>query len=565
MSELGDRNQELEGLMSAYARAAVNRRDFIRRAAALGVSVPAAAGLLAAAAPRFAAAQDATPVTGGEFVEGYDRDFTKMDTVNSGWADPGYNLAYEYVIMRDPDGAIVPAMAESWTVSDDGLSWTFKIPAGLTFHSGAPCTAANVAEDFNLFRSAEAGGQNAIFWATVTDVTAPDDTTVVVTSSAPFAALPETLATEYSMIHNNAARVEAGDQYGAAVVDGTGPYTLTEFSPGNQVIFSRWDAYPGTNVPFVTNPGPPYVDTVRFVPILELSNRVNELEAGGVHAIKNPAPQDLERLTGNPDMVVMEWANPANLFINLNDMNTELGFDDIRVRQAISHGIDRALLAEAVYFGHAVPTYGPIASNWKWYEPGVEAFNQYDPEKAAALLTEAGFTEGSGGIVERNGVPLSFELNNWGAQTYGAEINEAIIGMLSEIGVEMTLTTIDTAEFFPRITNLDDPVDAFSYEVALVVADGRARDLQLDPELRVQRQPRRPESGLRRLADRCQRRRARSCRPPGTADLGREAAADPDRDRKRDLGTQQDRPRLDANPDDALPALQRRLGRAVGS
>jgi peptide/nickel transport system substrate-binding protein len=464
MSELEKRDREIEGLMSAYARAALNRRDFIRRAAALGVSVPAAAGLLAAAAPRFAAAQDATPVTGGEFVEGYDRDFTKMDTVNSGWADPGYNLAYEYVIIRDPDGAIVPAMAESWTVSDDGLTWTFKIPAGLTFHSGAPCTAANVAEDFNIFRSAEAGGQNAIFWATVTDVTAPDDTTVVVTSSAPFAALPETLATEYSMIHNNAARVEAGDQYGAAVVDGTGPYTLTEFSPGNQVIFSRWDAYPGTNVPFVTNPGPPYVDTVRFVPILELSNRVNELESGGVHAIKNPAPQDLDRLTGNSDFVVMEWANPANLFINLNDMNTELGFDDIRVRQAISHGIDRALLAEAIYFGHAVPTYGPIASNWKWYEPGVEAFNQYDPEKAKALLTEAGFAEGSGGIVERNGVPLSFELFNWGAQTYGAEINEAIIGMLGEIGVEMKLTTLDTAELFPRITNLDDPVDAFSYE-----------------------------------------------------------------------------------------------------
>ena len=463
MSEIVERKQELNELVAAYSSAALSRRDVIRRAAALGLSVPAAAGLLAAAAPRFAAAQE-TPVTGGEFIEGYDRDFTKMDTVNSGWADPGYNLIYEYVIMRDPDGAIVPAMAESWTVSDDGLSWTFKIPAGLKFHSGTPCTAANVAEDFNLFRSAEAGGQNAIFWATVTDVTAPDDTSVVVTSSVPFAALPETLATEYSMIHNNAAREEAGDQYGSAVVDGTGPYTLTEFSPGNQVIFTKWPDYPGTNVPFVTNPGPPYVDTVRFVPILELSNRANELESGGVHAIKNPAPQDLDRLTGNSDVVVMEWANPANLFINLNDMKTDVGFDDVRVRQAISHAIDRALLAEAIYFGHAVPTYGPIAPNWKWYEAGVEQFNQYDPEKSKALLTEAGFSEGSGGIVERNGTPLSFELLNWGAQTYGAEINEAIIGMLGDVGVEMKLTTLDTAELFPRVTNLDDPVDAFSYE-----------------------------------------------------------------------------------------------------
>jgi ABC-type transport system substrate-binding protein len=160
----------------------------------------------------------------------------------------------------------------------------------------------------------------------------------------------------------------------------------------------------------------------------------------------------------------MEWANPANLFLNLNDMKTELGFDDVRVRQAISHAIDRQALADVIYFGHAIATYGPIASNWKWYEPGVEAFNQFDPEKSKALLADAGWTPGGDGIVEKNGTRLSFELFNWGAQTYGAQINEAITGMLADVGVEMTLTTLDTAELFPRITNLEDPVDAFSYE-----------------------------------------------------------------------------------------------------
>jgi peptide/nickel transport system substrate-binding protein len=463
MVEMVERKHELSDLVAAYGRAGVSRRDFIRRAAALGLSVPAAAGLLAAAGPQLTAAQE-TPSTGGEFVEGYDRDFTKMDTVNSGWADPGYNLIYEYIMIRDPQGAIVPALADSWQISDDNLTWTIKIHDGLKFHSGTPCTAANVAEDFNLFRSADAGGQNAIFWNSVTDVTAGDGNTVVVSLSKPFAAFPETLATEYSMIHNEAARQAAGDQYGASTEDGTGPFTLTEFSPGNQVVFTKWPDYPGTNVPFVTNKGPAYVDTVRFVPILEVSNRANELEAGGVHAVKNPAPQDLDRLTSNPDVVVMEWANPANLFINLNDMKAELGFDDVRVRQAISHGIDRQALADAIYFGHAIATYGPIASNWKWYEPGVEAFNQFDPEKAKSLLTEAGWTPGSDGIVEKNGTKLSFTLFNWGAQTYGAQINEAITGMLKDIGVEMKLTTLDTAELFPRVTDLSNPVDAFSYE-----------------------------------------------------------------------------------------------------
>ena len=183
MGEVVERSNELSALMTDYGTRRVTRRGFIQRAAALGLSVPAAAALMASAGPQIAFAQD-TPKQGGEFIEGYDRDFTKMDTVNSGWADPGYNLIYEYTMLRDADGAIVPAMAESWTIAEDNLTWTLKIRDGLKFHSGAPCTNAEVAANFNAFRSAEAGGQNAIFWASVTDVNAGEGNTVVVSLSS---------------------------------------------------------------------------------------------------------------------------------------------------------------------------------------------------------------------------------------------------------------------------------------------------------------------------------------------------------------------------------------------
>ena len=459
MAEDMERQSQFSELIAEYRSAGLSRRDFVRRVAALGLSVPAAASLLATVGPRLAAAQDA-PKIGGEFIEGYDRDFTKMDTVLSGWADPGYNLIYEYTMIRDAAGAIVPGLTESWEIAPDGLSWTMKVRDGLKFHSGAACTNVEVAANFQAFKA----GQNAIFWNSVTDIQPGDGNTVVVTLSQPFAAFPETLATEYSMIENLAVREEAGDSYGASVADGTGPFTLTTFAPGSEVVFTKWADYPGSNIAFLENKGTAYVDTVKFVPILEVANRANEIEAGGVHAIKNPAPQDLERLTSNSDLVVMEWANPANLFINLNDTKTDVGFDLLEVRQAISHAIDRQALSDAIYIGHAIPTYGPIASNWKWYEPGVEAFNQFDPELSKSLLAGAGWTEGANGIVEKNGVPLSFELFNWGAQTYGAQINEAITAMLKDVGVEMKLTTLDTAELFPRVLNADDPVDAFSYE-----------------------------------------------------------------------------------------------------
>lgn len=464
MNGTSDRNRIVHDLIEAYAERRIGRRELMKRAAAIGIAAPVIASMATLAAPAIAArAQDAEPQTGGRFTEGYDRDFTRMDPVQSGWADPGYNALYDYTMVRDPEGAIVPMLAESWEISEDGLTWTLKIRDGIVFHSGTPCTAANVVENFDLFRD-PATGQNAIFWGPVTDVQEGEGNTVVVTMSHPFAAFPETLATEYSMIFNQEVRSEAGDTYGASIEDGTGPFTLTEFSPGNQVLFTNWPDYPGSGVPFVTNPGPAYIDELRFVPILEPANRANELEAGGVDAIKNPSPQDFDRLTSNPDVTVMEWANPANLFIALNHTNTKLGFDDIRVRQAISHAIDREAIAEVIYFGHAIATYGPIASNWNWYNPEVEQFNQYDVEQGKALLEEAGWTEGSDGVREKDGNKLAFTLYNWGDQTYGSQINEAIIDMLSDIGVQMDLVTLPTAEFFPRVTNLDDPIDAFSYE-----------------------------------------------------------------------------------------------------
>lgn len=464
MSDRIEARNGLRSLVDEYRRAGLSRREFVKRAALLGVSAPTAASLLAAVSPRLAAAQATPqPQVGGTFIEGYDRDFTKMDPVQSGWADPGYNALYEYTMIRDPnDGHPVPMLAESWTVSDDKLTWTFKIRDGLKFHSGAPCTNANVVEDFNIFRDPKTG-QNAIFWASVTDVSAGAGNTVVVKCSKPFAAFPETLATEYSMIHNEATRKAVGGTYGATKADGTGPFTLTEFTPGKQVLMNRWDGYPGSNVAFVENKGKAYVDQLRWVPILDTASRANEIEAGTVHAIRNPGGQDVDRLKANPDLVVMEWPNPANVFLALNCANADLGFTDVRVRQAISHAIDREGIAKAVYFGHAAATYGPIAPNWKWYESGVEQFNKYDPAQAKKLLDDAGWTVGADGIRAKNGKKLSWTNVNLGDQPFNRPIMEAVVGMLKDVGVDMKSNDLGTADFVAA-RGAKTPPDSFSQE-----------------------------------------------------------------------------------------------------
>jgi ABC-type transport system substrate-binding protein len=505
-------SDSVENLIDDYTERRISRRQFFQRSAALGISLGAAGTLLAACggdgeeaapappseepappseepappseepAPPAEEPPAAEPVVGGQLIEGYDRDFAVLDPVLTTWDDPGFVALYEFPVVRDADGAYQPALFDSWTVSDDLLTWTFTLREGLTFHSGAPVEAQMVADNFNAFRSngteeppnPDGPGQNSIFWPTVKDATAPDPTTVVVTMNAPFTAFPETLATENSMIVNLVTRRELGvapdGTYGVAGADGTGPFTFGSYQPGTEVVVNRWDGYTGTNVPYVTNQGPAYLDSVRWVPILEAGQRANEIEGGTVHVVKNPAPQDTERLQGNSDLVVTSFPSLSNYFLGLNCQQARVGFDDVNVRQAISMAIDRQSLADSIFFGQAVATYGPIAPNYKWYEAGVEQFNQFDPEQAKSKLDAAGWTESSDGIREKGGQKLSFTVtSNDLYQPTTAAIDQAIVPMLAAVGVEMKLDVPDAAEYFPLVSTAADPehaldLDAWTFE-----------------------------------------------------------------------------------------------------
>ena len=141
----------------------------------------------------------------------------------------------------------------------------------------------------------------------------------------------------------------------------------------------------------------------------------------------------------------------------LNHANTDLGFDDLRVRQALSAAIDREGLAQSLYFGHAAATYGPLPPNYKWYDTGVEQFNQFDLDKAKSLLEEAGWTEGSGGIREKAGKKLSWEHINNGGQPTTKAIDEAVVAMLKDAGAEMKVKSLDSAGWGEAANDADNP------------------------------------------------------------------------------------------------------------
>ena len=330
-------DRRLDGLVSEYVERKITRRTFMKRAAAMGVMATSAAAILAACqaatpsattsapgtgAPGSAAPESAAPTPGGEvtrggtFIEGYDRDFSPVTTNNAAWVDPTHEALLEPLVRPDPAGVITPMLAESWESNANATEWRFKLRSGLKFHSGEPVTAAAVVASFDIARGET--GQHPQWWTQVTDVSAEGDDVVVVTCDKPYYTFLDAVARqEFANVYNVETATAAGADYGVTVVDGTGPFELQEFQPGSHVLANRWDEYPGPGASWFDNEGPAYLDAVRWVPLLEAANRANELLSGNVHAIKRPLPADLEALTSNPDVVVIEFGGVRGAHLRL--------------------------------------------------------------------------------------------------------------------------------------------------------------------------------------------------------------------------------------------------------
>jgi peptide/nickel transport system substrate-binding protein len=450
------REQEIQDALSDYVSGRLSRRGFLQRAGLVGVGAVAAGTLLSACSDdsssggseSTSSGSSADPVKGGTFREGYDRDFTPPDSINNAWADPSFYALFETVITRDPDGNFVPMLASAFDSGSTG--WTFDIPSGLTFQSGDPLGSKQVAEFFNVARDPNQGA-NAIFWGPITAVEA-QGSKVVCKTDGPFQAFQETVCTEYSMIENVKARKAAGDTWGSKTLDSCGPFTLGEFIPGRSVTVNRWADYPGTNAPFITNKGPAYLDAIEWVPITEASQRAAEIETGNVDALKNPPPQDIDSLKSNGDLVVQEFQELSNFYLQLNMGNSGLGFDDVHVRQAVSAAIDRETIVQSIFLGHAVPTYGPVPPGNRWYDSGVEEFNQFDQDKSNSLLDDAGWAKGSDGVRAKNGTRLSFSIMNL-TDTTENQVLQALTQMLAEVGVEVKIDSKSTAAFWPALSD----------------------------------------------------------------------------------------------------------------
>lgn len=383
-----------------------------------------AASLLAG----LALAQDPPPVRGGSVTVAISADPPGWDptlSTSQEIARVTYGNVYEGLVRFDRHGAIVPALATGWQVSDDGLVWTFNLREGVRFHDGSPLTVDDVLAKFERARDPDSGHVNTGYYAPVVDVRAPDERTIVFELSTPSRSLLYNLARPDAIVYPAALQATQRSQ-----PVGTGPFRFARYVEGSEVRLERFADY--------WNPELPYLDAATFRIMSDANARVAALLAGDIDLIGAAVPPEQVRvLRANPALKVASGTATAEVTVAMN--NGRAPFDDLRVRQAITHAIDKEAIVQGAFFGQGTVIGTHMSPSEAYYVDLTDTY-PFDPARARALLADAGYA---------GGLSFDFEL----PEPYAIErrTGEIIAQQLREVGITVNLSVVEWGTWIQRI------------------------------------------------------------------------------------------------------------------
>lgn len=323
---------------------------------------------------------------------------------------------FDTLVEPDENLEMQPALAESWDVSEDQLTYTFDLRDGVTWHDGSPFTADDVVYSYTRIID----GELAPAWrfSAVTSVTAPDDDTVVIEVAQPSPNLLSAIGGYKGLAIVQQENVESGEITQHPI--GTGPFSVASYRSGDSIELAANEDWWG---------GAPELAGVQFRFIPEPTTALAELTAGGVHWTDNVPPQQVAELADDDSLVVESAASNDYWYLATNEAHPP--FDDVRVRQAIAYGIDREAIALVTQYGNATVNQLAIPETSGWYTE-YDTYS-YDPDKARELLDEAGVES------------LEIDMLTTGEYPETVTAAQAIAAQLAEIGVTVTPRELDFA------------------------------------------------------------------------------------------------------------------------
>lgn len=359
-------------------------------------------------------------------------------------ADPVWEATSKFhngLLNYDPALNPVPELAESWQVSPDGRTITFKLRRGVKFHDGQDFTSADVKFTLEeVIKKYHPRGRTV--FSKLEEVQTPDPHTAVLKFS---------VASPYVMFVFNASETPMLPRHVYAGSDprnnptnsapiGTGPFKFVRWDKGQFILAERNDKY--------WDRGKPYLDKVIFRILPDPSARAVGLESGDLD-LGGPWPvpiADQARLGGLPQLMLETrgYLMVSAMFyfeFNMRDAT----FQDVRVRRAFAHALNRAQLAEVVWMGSAAPATGPISDKLiRFYSPNVPRY-EFNPKKAEALLDEAGVKRGA------DGIRLRLTLDTAPYDENYLRSGEFLRQQLRQVGIEVTMRSQDTPAYLRRI------------------------------------------------------------------------------------------------------------------
>jgi peptide/nickel transport system substrate-binding protein len=434
-----------------------------RRAFLQWTGITAGAAFLAACAPASApttpsggdaaapapAETSSGPRVGGELVIG---SIQEPDSLNPWLTGLTVGLEVEAMIYEpltrvDPSGEHIPFLAaqvptvENGGISEDLLTYTYTLRQDVTWHDGTPFTAADVIFTYETIANPEVNARSRTGFDLIASVEATDDHTVVFTLNQPSAAFLETWGYR-GMLPKHIFENEDMNtsEFNRAPTVGTGPYKFVEWVSGDRIVVERNPNYYQEGA---------YIDRIVYRIVPSSDSLLTMLETGeidmrfSVTAEQVPIVQDLTDYT--------LYATPAHAYFHFTINNTDPILGDVRVRQALTHGLDKQVITDTVLGGLVEPHGSPVAQpSWVYVDHNDRY--PFDPEQAAALLEEAGWTPGDDGIRTKDGERLSLTLLNIAGDSERLQIVQIAQAMWEDIGVEVNISQVDAPTFVDAMT-----------------------------------------------------------------------------------------------------------------
>ncbi|MEL4506164.1 ABC transporter substrate-binding protein [Luteococcus sp. H138] len=360
-------------------------------------------------------------------------------TTQSGAAIPQallYNL-YETLVKIDGEGKVKPLLAQSWEVSPDRLTYTFKLQPGCKFSSGAPLTAQAVVDNFNRIKT----GKNILAtlkkqMSVLASVTATDEQTVTAKLSRP------SQAWLYDMA--SAAGIIADPEGFAGLASkpvGSGPFSFSEWKQGESVALERNQNYWGTPIRF---------DKATFRYFADANSMSSAMLSGELDVISDlTAPEAIDQFSDTSKYTVVQGTSNGEVVLGMNQgKGGNPALKNVKVRQAINHAIDRQALLNSVWGGKGTLIGSMVPPTDPWYEDLSKTYG-YDPAKAKALLSEAKVS----GLKLRLRVPTL---------PYGPSAAQFIASQLKAVGITAAVEELDWARWLKEVH------DGGNYDLTIV-------------------------------------------------------------------------------------------------